>query len=92
VNTVADHIHVATCIPPKLAIAEWVKRMKGTSTRHVNDQFSDLETAFGWQESYGVLTFGAKNSNFVVNYVERPKGHHTNGTLEAYLEQIDDEN
>jgi putative transposase len=43
VNTVADHIHIAACIPPKLAIAEWVKRMKGTSTRNVNDQLPDLE-------------------------------------------------
>ena len=89
-NTVPDHIHVAVSIPPKLAVAEWVKQMKGTSTRDVNAKFPDLETSFGWQQSYGVLTFGAKNSKFVVEYVERQKEHHANQTLQPYLEQIDD--
>ncbi len=91
-NMVEDHLHVAVCFPPKLANAEWVKHMKGASTREVNNQLPNLETAFGWQQSYGVLTFGAKNSKFVVDYVERQKEHHAKGTLETYLEQIDDEN
>jgi REP element-mobilizing transposase RayT len=92
VNTVADHIHAAVCIPPKLAVAAWVKHMKGTCTRDVNAQFPSLETAFGWQQSYGVLTFGAKNQRFVIDYIQRQKEHHAGNTLEPYLEQIDDEN
>ncbi|MEO8392118.1 MAG: IS200/IS605 family transposase [Chloroflexota bacterium] len=91
INSVSDHIHAAVCIPPKLSVAEWVKQMKGTSTRDINRQFPDLETSFSWQQSYGVLTFGAKHSKFVVNYVESQKEHHANQTLEPYLEQIDDD-
>ena len=91
INTVTDHLHIAACIPPKYSIAEWVKQVKGVSTRDINAQFPDLETSFAWQQSYGVLTFGAKNLNFVVAYVERQKEHHANETLEPYLEQIDDE-
>lgn len=91
INTVSDHLHIATCIPPKVAIAEWVKQMKGTSTRTVNEQFPDLESAFSWQTSYGVLTFGVKNLDFVESYITRQKEHHANSTLEMYLEQIEDE-
>jgi REP element-mobilizing transposase RayT len=91
INGVQDHIHIAVSIPPKLSAAEWVKRMKGASTWDVNAQLPDLETAFGWQHSYGVLTFGAKNAQYVVDYVERQKEHHANQTLQSYLEQIDDE-
>ncbi len=91
VNSVPDHIHVAASIPPKLAVAQWVKQMKGVSTREVNALFPDLETTFGWQQSYGVLTFGAKNLDFVVAYIERQKEHHATNTLTAYLERIDDE-
>jgi putative transposase len=91
-NTVADHMHIAVSVPPKLAIAEWVRQIKGAASRSVNEQFPALETAFGWQGSYGVLTFGAKHLEFVVSYVERQKEHHANNTLERYLEQIDDEN
>lgn len=91
INTVADHLHVAVCIPPKIAIAEWVKQMKGASTRNVNEQFPDLDNAFGWQASYGVLTFGAKNLDFVMNYITQQKEHHAKNALESYLEQIDEE-
>jgi REP element-mobilizing transposase RayT len=92
INTVPDHIHIAACIPPKLAIADCVKLTKGTSSRGVNSYFPDLETAFYWEQRYGVLTFGAKNSQFVVDYIRRQKEHHANSKLEAYLEQIDDDN
>ena len=91
VNTVPDHLHVAVCIAPKLAVAEWVKQMKGTSTRDVNGHFPNLETTFGWQRGYGVLTFGAKNLDFVVSYIKNQKEHHSNQTLEPYMERFDDE-
>ena len=91
INGVADHIHIAVCIPPKLAVAEWVRHLKGASTREVNEQLPNLETTFGWQRSYGVLTFGAKNQQYVIDYVDHQKEHHANQTLEPYLERIDDE-
>ena len=90
INSVADHIHIAACVPPKLSIAEWVKHMKGVSTRDVNARFPNLDTAFGWQQGYGVLTFGAKNQQMVIDYIERQKEHHANQNLHSYLEQIDD--
>lgn len=90
INTVADHIHIAANIPPKLAIAEWVKQMKGIATREINSQLPDLATAFGWQGSYGVVTFGSKNLDFVVAYIQCQKEHHSKDTLVQYLEQIDE--
>ncbi len=84
-------MHVAVSIPPKLSVAEWVKQAKGNTTREINARFPDLDTAFSWQNGYGVLSFGAKNLDFVVNYVTRQKEHHANLTLKSYLEQVDDE-
>lgn len=91
INSAGDHIHLAVSIPPKLSIAEWVKRMKGVSTRDVNACFPDLDTPFGWQQGYGVLTFSATNLPLVVDYIERQKEHHASQSLQPYLEQIDDE-
>ena len=88
-NGVADHIHVALCIPPKLAVADWVRQVKGVSTREVNAMRSDYDARFAWQSSYGVLTFGAKHQGFVVAYVQAQKTHHAAGTIEPYLEQIE---
>src|SRR5690242_8798465 len=58
---VANHIHVAVCIPPKISAGEWVRSMKGLSSHEVNAMFPNLPSRFRWQSSYGVLTFGAKN-------------------------------
>ncbi len=89
-NGVADHMHTAVCIPPHVAVAEWVRSVKGLSAHTVNDLFPDLEVRFQWQRSYGALTFGAKLLPVVTHYIMRQKEHHQHNTLESYLERIED--
>ena len=90
VNGIPDHVHVAAAIPPKLAVAEWVRNVKGASAREVNAMFPNLNEHFRWQECYGVLTFGAKNMDYVIGYIAHQKEHHANQTLQPYLEQTDE--
>jgi putative transposase len=78
------------CIPPKVAVAEWVRHVKGFATREVNNVFPHVTNYFGWQTSYGVLTFGVKNQEFVIGYIARQKEHHANNRLEPYLERMDE--
>ncbi|MEO8609175.1 MAG: IS200/IS605 family transposase [Chloroflexota bacterium] len=89
-NGVEDHVHVAARLPPKIAPAEWLRNIKGLSARQVNDSFPDLASRFRWQDSYGLLTFGAKNLPFVTRYIENQKIHHAASTIEPYMEQTDD--
>ena len=89
VNAVSDHMHVAVSIPPKVAVAEWVKRTKGVSAYEINQRFPDSFDPFRWQDGYGVLTFGARNLDTVVSYVQRQKEHHAQNDLLAYLEQVE---
>jgi putative transposase len=89
-NAVSDHIHVAVCIPPAIAVADWVKHVKGTSSFAVNSMFPSAESHFRWQSGYGVLTFGTKNLPFVVRYIQNQKQHHADGTLQTYLERTED--
>lgn len=90
-NAVPDHLHIALNIPPSLAVAAWVKRVKGASSHEVNSMFPDLPERFQWQGGYSVLTFGVKNLEFVVRYIENQKEHHASGTLEPYLEHLDND-
>lgn len=47
---VEDHIHLVASIPPKLAIADFVKQIKGSSADHLNHSpLSAASLAFGWQ-------------------------------------------
>lgn len=91
INTMADHIHIAVSMPPKLAPAHFIKHVKGTSSRNINITFTDLPTQFGWQNSYGILTFGVKNLDFVVNYFKNQQTHHVNQATYADLEQTEGE-
>ena len=91
INGVADHIHVAVSISTNLAVAEWVRHIKGISSHDINALFPQLPTPFRWQQGYGVLAFGAKMLPFVADYIARQKEHHRDNMLEMYLEQMEDD-
>lgn len=90
-NAVEDHVHVAVCIVPNVAAAEWLRHVKGLSAHAINAQFVDLETTFRWQEGYGLITFGEKNLPFVQSYIVHQQEHHAKGTTFTKLETIDDD-
>ncbi|MCK6580246.1 MAG: IS200/IS605 family transposase [Anaerolineae bacterium] len=90
INGAGDHVHVAVSIPPKIAVADWVRQIKGVSSREVNAAFPDLEIAFAWQNSYGVLSFGVKHLPIVTAYIVNQKAHHADHQLVDYLERLED--
>jgi len=90
INGIEDHIHVAVSIAPSVAVAEWIRSVKGLSTYEVNNQFLDAESRFRWQKSYGVLSYGEKHLPLVIRYIEHQKQHHADQTLQPYLERVDE--
>lgn len=91
IGIMPDHVHVVVSIPPKIAVAEVVKRMKGASSHAVNNRTDDqrIET-FVFQPDYGALSFGDNALRRVIDYVEHQEEHHAEGRLWAKLEQADD--
>src|SRR5262245_23696996 len=69
INAVSDHIHVAVTMPPTLCIADWMKHVKGASSREINEGQSDTLARFRWQSGYGALTFGQKVMPDVLEYI-----------------------
>jgi putative transposase len=86
VNAYQDHIHAAVSMPPTFAIADWVKHVKGVSSRDVNNAQPSNAARFRWQSSYGVVTVGEKHLPVVVDYIARQKEHHATGNLFQSLE------
>lgn len=83
-----DHIHMIVSIPPKLAVAEVVKRLKGASAYDLNHGDRQANW-FGWQRGYGVLTIGQQQRASAEEYVRRQKEHHRQQTANRWLERID---
>jgi REP element-mobilizing transposase RayT len=86
VNGWYDHIHLVVSVPPKLAIAEVVKRLKGASAHHFNNSIQ-LDYEFAWQRGYGVFSLGEKQRALAEEYVREQKAHHDKGTTNSWLER-----
>ena len=90
IGGIDDHIHIAISIAPKLAVADVIRQLKGSSTYYVNHQ-PDAGATFGWQRGYGVLTFGGRSMPTVVAYVQNQKEHHRQQSTIALYERIDED-
>lgn len=79
-----DHVHLAVSIPPKHAVSDVVRALKGASSHDINQA---SPARFGWQGDYGAFTFSDRGLTDVVDYVANQKERHAAGTLFAALEQ-----
>jgi len=52
INGWYDHLHLIIAIPPKYAVADVVKRLKGASSHDLNHGVG-LDYEFVWQRGYG---------------------------------------
>ena len=86
IGGISNHIHVAISIPPKLAVATLIGRLKGSSSHHINERYT--HGSFMWQAEYGVSSFSEKALASIVAYIKHQKKHHAENTLNMGLENI----
>ena len=73
-----DHIHMHIEYPPSLSISNIVKKMKGRSSRRLQEEFKELSKRYWgkhlWAIGYGVWSTGNVSEEMVQEYLE----HHRN--------------
>jgi putative transposase len=85
-NGMEDHVHLVVAIPPKLAVASFIGKVKtATSTRF--NKAGHLDRPFFWQEEYAILSFDAKRLPRYVAYVRNQKTHHARSEVIPLLER-----
>jgi hypothetical protein len=62
--------------------------LKGSSSHHINHE-PGASGNFGWQDEYGVVSFGEGYLARAVEYVQRQKEHHRAGDLWDVFERTD---
>jgi putative transposase len=85
-NGTEDHVHLVISVPPKLALADFIGKVKGSSTARFNKS-GLLDRPLYWQEEYGILSFDLKRLPRYVAYVENQKAHHARAELIPLLER-----
>jgi len=83
-----NHVHIVVRGGPTLPIAEWTGKVKGGSSYDMNHT-AGYPDRLEWQSGYGVVTFGAKDLPWVIDYVRKQKQHHLAGTVFDRLERVE---
>lgn len=70
-----DHIHLYVWYPPKLSVSEMVRRMKGRSSKRIQEEFPQLGKRYWGKHFWGI------------GYAAFSSGHVTDDMIKEYLKQ-----
>ena len=69
-----DHVHMFVSVPPKIAIADLVRKMKGRSSYKLQREFPELKKRYWgrkfWGRGYFSTTNGAITEDAVLQYLD----------------------
>jgi putative transposase len=73
-----NHIHLIVTVPPAVALAEYIRQVKGVSSHQGGE-------GFAWQAEYGVFTVSKRLLRAAIAYVAHQKKHHAaQSTISAF--------
>jgi len=85
-----DHIHMHIEYPAKLSISNFVKRLKGRSSRRIQDEFPELKKRYWgrhfWAIGYGAWSTGNITDEMVNEYLEHHRSSSNADTGNMILE------
>ena len=87
VGGVEDHVHLVASVPPRIALTEFIRQVKGNSSHFANNDLN-LPRPFRWQSEYGILSFDGKLLDRVVEYVRNQQRHHLDHTTIPVFEKV----
>ena len=70
-----DHAHLLVRIPAKMAVSDFVGRLKANSSKHMNETSGSIKK-FGWQEGFGAFTVSVSQKDKVARYIRNQETHH----------------
>ena len=69
-----NHVHMFVEIPPKLSVSDYMKRVKGCTSRKIQQEFPQLKRRYWgkrfWARGYFCTTSGNVTNEVISNYIE----------------------
>ena len=87
VGGVADHVHIVTTLPRTVSQAEFIKRIKKTSSKGIGG-FNPRYRSFFWQSVYGVFSMSSSQLEAVLQYIEAQQEHHRTRTFQEEYREL----
>ena len=81
INGVENHLHILTDLHPSIALADFVREIKVSSSLWIKS--SNLFPSFkGWSEVYGSFTCSYMDLGRLIDYIKKQHEHHSKKTFE----------
>ena len=71
-----DHIHLLVQLPATIAVADFVRDLKTSTSVFLKDNKDSFPKFEGWAKSYCALSYSSREKDVVVNYIKSQKEHH----------------
>jgi putative transposase len=85
INGPEDHVHVLAGLPSTRSLADFLRDLKGDSSRWAKDSLNMPD--FGWQTGYAAFSVSKSNTQTVYGYIAKQEEHHRNVSFrDEYLE------
>ena len=82
-----DHIHILSDLHPSVALADFVRDIKISSTKWMKESgfFPNFK---GWGIKYCALTCSYKDRETIVNYIKNQQEHHKQESFEDEIKRF----
>ncbi len=74
-NIQPEHIHGLIDLPANFCVSDFMKSMKGSSSKYMNDK-KIIKQHFAWQRGYGAYSVSGSKIDIVKKYIENQDKHH----------------
>jgi len=85
-----DHVHILIEYPPSKSVSELVKRMKGRTSRLLQQEYPELKKQYWgkhfWAIGYGAWSTGNMSEKMVEEYLEHHQNSSNKGSEDFMLE------
>lgn len=69
-----NHVHMFVEIPPKVPVSDFLRRVKGCTSRRIQQEFPDIKKRYWgqrfWARGYFCTTSGNVTNQTILNYIE----------------------
>ncbi|MDH6303949.1 putative transposase [Parabacteroides sp. PF5-5] len=75
INGIEDHIHIVSSLPATIALADYIRNIKSSSSSWMKK--SNFFPEFvGWGKEYCSLTYSYRDKQSIIDYVKNQQVHH----------------
>lgn len=84
-----DHIHLLVQLPATVAIADFVRDLKTSTSVYLKENKDSFPKFDGWAKSYCALTYSYNEKDTIINYIKNQKEHHKKVSFrDEFLEML----